>query len=388
MDFRGDKGCRPHLTEARRTKARGRARLLAFMLLSSLGGCDDQGISSLSQQGAEPLAAASDREATAPREPEPMESEGAASRGRDVLETSELTDADANAPKAPVFVLQASRDVKSIDIGELRAGRVRLPPLLLTADIAGAPLREVLAELSQAIGVKIFVADPVSAKAISIKFEKLPVEEGIKRILKGNNYTLTRRAQPTAFAVEKSDRGDGKKVSASSEEMAVAEIRVFSRDSKADVATLKELGVADTRRAAQVAALAKQALEAETAKARSVALAGFVEQADRSQLTGTLVAALKDEDASVRLLALESMADGEDPPLEPVAGAALLDESPSNRRTAVDALLSIHGAAAIPTLEQALKDPDPAVQKTARSALETALAIEKLDLENEAAGNE
>jgi HEAT repeat protein len=297
---------------------------------------------------------------------------------RDTLDASELKDTDE--PEAPAFVLQATRDPKSIKVEDLRAGQVRLPPLLLTADIAGVPLHEVLAELSRAIGVKTFVADAVSGKAIYVKFEKLPVEEGIKQILKGENYTLVRKKQPTGFTIEEGDRV--RTVRESGEELAVAEIHVFSRNSTAEATTLKEVQVDDSKQAAQVAALAKQALEAETAKARLAALRKFVKQADRSQLTSTLISALKDEDASVRGLALESIADGEDPPLKPIADAALLDESPTNRRTAIDALLSIHGAVAIPTLEQALNDPDPAVQEAASSALETALAVEKLDREN------
>lgn len=268
------------------------------------------------------------------------------------------------SPSSASFLIETTRDLSSLDPKVLESGgELAIPLLLLTADISNVPLRTVLSELGRKLAVKVFVAEAVGEAGITVKFERLPVEEGIEKILQGQNYTLIRKRVREPAAV----KGREGETMIEGTRLVIAEIRLLAREGQA--AELTELDLSKPNDP-EVAALAERALKGEKPEERLAALKGFVERADRSQLTATLTPALKDKDGKMRQLALESIDSADDPPFEPIAEVALQDESPELRITAYQGLVAIHGAAAaLPILEQALADPDPVVRQAAENTL-------------------
>jgi hypothetical protein len=86
----------------------------------------------------------------------------------------------------------------------------------VTAKIEYYPLREVLNRLSQMTALEVTIPGAVGEKPVSVEFEGLSMEDGLQRILKGENYALT-------YA----DSGGLKESKASAK---VVGIRVISKD--------------------------------------------------------------------------------------------------------------------------------------------------------------
>ncbi|MGH2359618.1 MAG: hypothetical protein ACRDGM_03635 [bacterium] len=55
----------------------------------------------------------------------------------------------------------------------------------LSATIAQAPLREVLAELARQVPLRVSMNGPEAEERVSLSFRNLPLAEGIERILAG-----------------------------------------------------------------------------------------------------------------------------------------------------------------------------------------------------------
>jgi len=247
--------------------------------------------------------------------------------------------------------------------GELKAVGAGQGTPSVSADMVQIPLRQALVELGGKLGAKMFMADGIGEEAITVKFQKLPVEQGLKRILQGQSYLLIRSQAPAG--------GKG------AEEMRIVEIRVMGQGAGGAPAVLKEVEVEPQGQTAELARLAKQASEAERPEDRVKALKEFAHRAEPSVLGKVLVPALQDQDPRVRKLALQRMTDATDPPLEAMAEMVLRDERAALRSSGIDTLVGIHGAAAAPTLEQALSDPSLAVRRAAQQGLELIRQLEE-----------
>jgi len=261
------------------------------------------------------------------------------------------------------LVFELSPDLSGLGPKAVGSGQGQVPLSLLSADIAQIPLRKALPELGRKVGAKVFMADGMGEEAITVRFQKLPVEQGLKRILQGKSYLLIRSKAPAG----------GKGI----EEAQIAEIRVMRQGAEGAPAALKEVKLERQEQTAELVELAKQAQEAEKPEERLKALENFSDQAESSALAGVLVPALKDQDPRVRKLALERMTDATDPPLEAMAEMVFRDERAELRNSAIETLVSIHGAAAVPTLEQALSDPSPAVRREAEQGFESIRRLEE-----------
>jgi hypothetical protein len=273
---------------------------------------------------------------------------------------------------AATFVLQTEPESRSVDVKASETKRqTRMPRLLLTADISNVSLKRVLARLGQEIGAKIYLADAAPAELeeeISAAFERLPVKEGIKRILKDQNYIMIQENNPALGPDEKS------KVSA---ESVVTKIYVLP---KAAAGGMRQQPAAPEvpnttsaeEQQEEVRAAAKRAVEAtQDEEDRFAALDRLIIGADSSQVATTIEAALNDKDPDVRTYALGMIESADQVSIESLTEVALADASPDVRMHALETLLSAHGpAAAIPTLEQTLADPDPDVKTLSQQMLE------------------
>jgi hypothetical protein len=61
----------------------------------------------------------------------------------------------------------------------------------LSVKIENVPLGEVLKELTRQAHLEVYLGASSAEEKISARFDNLPFEEGIKRLLRGKNYTLT-----------------------------------------------------------------------------------------------------------------------------------------------------------------------------------------------------
>jgi hypothetical protein len=60
----------------------------------------------------------------------------------------------------------------------------------LTAHLVGAKLKEVLSSVAKEAKVEFSLNEAIATKKVSVRFDKLPLEEGIKRILRPFSYSM------------------------------------------------------------------------------------------------------------------------------------------------------------------------------------------------------
>ena len=180
------------------------------------------------------------------------------------------------APAEASFKLDAYLDKKAIQT-ILASGQFEvMPELMLTADIQKAPLRKVWAVLAREAKLKVYVADNVPNGNISAKFDDLPLEEGLDKILKEQNYMLTRAEIPSP---------PGTKIKSS---VRLTEIRILPKSGEASGPyQLNEVASAprdeDGKRKSELKKLVKQALKADKAEDRLAALEKFYQGGGRDR---------------------------------------------------------------------------------------------------------
>jgi hypothetical protein len=221
----------------------------------------------------------------------------------------------------------------------------------LSARIENVPLGQVLKELARQASLEVYIATASTEEKISAEFDKLTLEEGIKRLLKGKNYILT--YDRTAASPR------------------VTEIKVIA-DGSAPVsrisgqpASIPPPGTSAGEKT--VEELARQALQAPDPAARIAALKALSQRGDEEKIRSTVSAALQDQDLGVRSTALDLAARGAPVSDEAIQGMALRDADPGLRIKALDELSDRSDPdTAIEYLKQATRDPDPKVASTAQ----------------------
>ncbi|MGH8523367.1 MAG: hypothetical protein ACREXY_03895 [Gammaproteobacteria bacterium] len=164
----------------------------------------------------------------------------------------------------------------------------------LSAKITQIPLGEVLQALvRETQGAAVYVRGSTAAEAISASFNKLPLEEGVKRLLTGRNYTLAFERPASAG---RSPR--------------LIEIRVLAGGSLTTISEATPAAEATPTSVKPPAShsldvLARDVQQALEPAARIAALKALVEQGGTGEQTvGAATSALKDGDPQVRGAAL------------------------------------------------------------------------------------
>lgn len=225
----------------------------------------------------------------------------------------------------------------------------------LSVEIEDAPLGEVLKELARQAQLKVYLGESRAAEKISAKFDNLPLEEGVKRLLKGKNYTFTYDRPATANGRPGAPR--------------LAEIRVVSTDS-APLEISGEAAVPPAEKSLED--LARKALQAPEPADRMDALKSLYERGKGEEYRSTVASALRDKDQEVRDVALELVLQGVPVSTETLKEMALGDASPELRIRAWNVLVeeSDTNTAAMEYARQALQDPDPQVRAYAQRTLQ------------------
>lgn len=250
---------------------------------------------------------------------------------------------------------------------------------LLSVTIKEHSLREVFDALGKQMPLKVyFRQSEVSAlegkssaqeKKLSITFRDLPVEEGIKRILKDISH-LVKRAN--GDKERQTDKGG-------SAPQGIEIWLVDGSGSYVENATASTAGtqepVAEEKTGsleqASTEELMQKALSAREPNVREQSLHHLGDQIEEARIVETFVSALKDESAAVRLTALRRLllADQE-APIEALTDMALKDPDPRLRKQALSVMVHKHGKAAEKTLEQFAQGPDPEINSHATKLLD------------------
>jgi hypothetical protein len=236
---------------------------------------------------------------------------------------------------------------------------------LLSAKIETVSLTKVLERLAQLTLIESSLDGSIGNETVTVEFENLPLEEGIRRILQGKSYALT--YSQTSFS-----RGDAALPK-------VVGIRVVPKGAGPNTAKRDADSVIVPQNRTEILGQpnpqqeqARESLAAADTKARLAALTALMEGAEekKAEALQTIVAGLKDEDADVREAALDVLENGDGPvPLEPLSEVAMNDGRPQHRMAALMLLAERNGQAALGPLKQALKDPDPGVSEMAQTLL-------------------
>lgn len=255
------------------------------------------------------------------------------------------------------FVRQAERNQPSFYLKAwVSKGPAPVARQVLSANIASIPLTNVLDRLGQEIGAQIYRGNMILEEEISVKFDGLPVEEGIKRLFRGKSYVVIQQTVPMPS-------GNGNQVVKAA--AVVTEIHLLPQ------------GTAATKEPPSVEWETNDYGKTED---RVAELEQVVADGDPDGLTAAIEIALEDPDRDLRLHALGLIESPDHVSIETLNDVALTDTSPDLRMEALGILLSIHGpSAALPVLEQALADRDSDVSALAKQTIEMALTMRDME---------
>jgi HEAT repeat protein len=224
---------------------------------------------------------------------------------------------------------------------------------LLSVEIRGVPLNRVLEAITDAAKVELVLYD-TEEEEITIRFKALPIEKGLKRILKGRDYVFFFAGpQSTLKRVEVYPRQDSGR---SSRDVV---LRVPQPEPESDQLEIKQF--------------TEQALHDTDPASRQEAVENLGVADDEKQAAEILMQVLqKDERPDIRIAALEELADFDEEGGTPVqaAMAALRDSAQEIRLKAVEVLSDLDALDQL--REIANSHDDPQVRQSAAKALEDA----------------
>jgi len=229
----------------------------------------------------------------------------------------------------------------------------------LSVKLKNSPLEKVLKEIMSQSGAKIWLNDSIDT-TITIEFQNLPIEEGVRKIIKNKNY---------AFVFAPHGSKDGKLSIISSHKSKETTVKGKDALSKKPVQpAVKKDKPKKERRSFEE--LVKEALENPNADKREDAIIALGETKDKKAIEVISKALTNDSSEDVRLSCLDALLEIGDKSVVDVVSVALRDKEPWVRESAVEALGELGGEAAIELIKNALNDDDGSVRELAKEILE------------------
>jgi len=252
----------------------------------------------------------------------------------------------------------------------VRAGKdsppIQVDDRLLTAQIKGLPLRQVLGAIAHASGVRIIAHGP-SDEQVTVTFNRLPFDEALRRILHGKNFIFLYADRSTANRVQTTG---------------LREVHVYGGPGRKEdrhpntfrsvALNAQPVAVEGARRAGNGSpTTSKQVIPRETHRGQRKRSADDLGRTWSPEALPPLVRALSDDDPSVRASAATALgATWNQGALAALAAALLSDQEPHVREAAARALGETWSEAAVRPLSQALlRDPNRSVREAAAGAL-------------------
>ncbi len=279
------------------------------------------------------------------------------------------------------LVFEAKQESEGFDIRAIMSGQDTLQRhVRLSADIFKAPFRKALKVFARETGIKVLAAQGVPDDTISVQFDELPLDEALKRLLKGRNYMLTygkpalsedqHLAAPKEGHKETRAREGGSETEQNSPgTQQITEVRILSPGSTANRAneTMREIKVDPDEQALEIEALVRKAQEGATPQERLAAIEEFQHLAEDKDIPA-IAPVLHDEDQRVRRSALETLqnlSSGE-PPVDELAEVARRDPTPQLRMQALEVLIEFRAGEAAKYIQEALQDANADVRRHAK----------------------
>ena len=258
----------------------------------------------------------------------------------------------------------------------------------LTVKVTDMPLTKLLQEIARQSGLTLVLPGSLQDR-ISVEFHQLPLKEGLRRILRHQNFALEyaeqapEQGQSTAprptklWILSRGDAGHPGQPSAGEhprapssrrdevEDSPVLEEALLSDDAGEREEAVKALGASGGPEAVGPLSLA---LADEDEDVREAAIAALADLGGEAAAEA-LAAALEDQDRRLRNRAVEALQDIGGEAAAEALGTALHDEDGRVRQAAVEALEEIGGEAAAQTLAIALRDQDASLREAAVEAL-------------------
>ena len=217
----------------------------------------------------------------------------------------------------------------------------------LSVDIDNARLEDVLKAIARQRGFKRLKVQGNAAlvNKISIRFQNLPLDQGIQRILRGRSYSLI-------YAQPKWDRG--KAISTTLEE-----VRIFGVGKGEQSFGFDSLEGKGSVPRTTLKGLIQQALYGEDAMTRVKAIVALAETGDSAAIAAIEQALLEDAEQDVRETALEALVHlGPDHAVGPLARALAGEKSAGFREEIIQALAWLKDERAIEPLARVLREDD------------------------------
>lgn len=228
---------------------------------------------------------------------------------------------------------------------------------LLTLRANDIPLKEVLTEIVDQSGISITIHGELEG-LISADFSDLPMDEGLKRLVKGLNYVFI-------YGSEKGKSGT----------LPIKRVIIYSKKGGGPIRRLESRRVVPERQPSQELEEASfdslvKALQDKDPAVREEAVDRLVDLEDKRAINHLSRVLLQDKAPDVRESAAEALGDFGDRRVVRPLVRALRDEDAGVRESAVYALVEIGGGEAINALRRALQDEDEDVREAAADALE------------------
>ncbi len=224
----------------------------------------------------------------------------------------------------------------------------------LTATLRQASVGDILAELARQTGIHVHVEGAAATETVAAEFANLPLEEGIKRILQGENYALT-------YSDETHDKLGGAKIVAV--RVLAARTEPMPNGPSSEVATGPDprLGTSEGVQGSAIgdrSALASllSATHDADPRSRRTAVKALGELGDESAVDALGLLLLSDSDKKVRRAATDALAEIGSPRALRALGRALKDQDLVVQRNAAEAIVSIGGGHTLALLREASQD--------------------------------
>jgi hypothetical protein len=229
----------------------------------------------------------------------------------------------------------------------------------LTVDVRDAPLDEVLLAVGEEAGIAIEIRGDLTVPVTS-SFADLPVDEGIRRLLRGFSYTLAgdaERSRRIEISILTSHRTET--------EAAAGDIS----KPKDEGERLRRIGALAGRKDAEAIAELSRLAGSDPSPAVRLQAVAALGRLRTPEASVPVTLALTDESAAVRIQALRSVKYLKSTAaLSDLQAIATHDPDPAVRRQAVRLMTDIRNPEVPWLLEQAAADNDPGVSQEAKRA--------------------
>jgi len=246
----------------------------------------------------------------------------------------------------------------------------------LTAKLTDAPLEDVLKNLARQAHLKIYLEGSLKTEKVSAEFKALPLEEGIKQILRNRNYAFT-YAQPSVAGdhtetpkllevkvIAKDGAGLPMILLEGDMEMVPPDVEVIDEEEIAVVEDVGEDMYPEQK-------LINQAKEATDPVAQAEAIEALIGMGEESEVIPIILNNLRGNDPNARKAAMEMLnkVDRSSIPVESLSDIALKDPDPAFRINAMQMLMDGGGQSAEDILKQGTHDLDQDVRNWAQQVL-------------------